>query len=215
MRYYIADQHFYHKNLLKRIDKRPFDTIEEMNQHMIDQWNSKVKDNDEVYILGDFSVGNGEQTSQILRELRGIKYLIVGNYDKMYLNDPNFNLRLFKWVAPYAEVREKNHAMVCLSHYPMMSYNGQYRYDEENSYATFMLYGHTHCTSDESRIRNYQINTMSTEAGYKSMKLPCNLINCFCMFSDYVPLTLEEWVSVRNSQLIIQDRINKRLGNIN
>ena len=24
--------------------------------------------------------------------------------------------------------------------------------------------------------------------------VPCQMINCFCMYSDYTPLTLEEWV---------------------
>lgn len=24
--------------------------------------------------------------------------------------------------------------------------------------------------------------------------IPCQMINCFCMFSDYVPLTLDEWI---------------------
>ncbi|MBO4782059.1 MAG: hypothetical protein J5522_06645, partial [Lachnospiraceae bacterium] len=26
--------------------------------------------------------------------------------------------------------------------------------------------------------------------------IPCQMINCFCMFSDYVPLTLTEWIKV-------------------
>ena len=26
--------------------------------------------------------------------------------------------------------------------------------------------------------------------------VPCNMINCFCMFSDYKPLTLSEWIEV-------------------
>ena len=26
--------------------------------------------------------------------------------------------------------------------------------------------------------------------------IPCRMINGFCMFSDYVPLTLDEWIEV-------------------
>lgn len=26
--------------------------------------------------------------------------------------------------------------------------------------------------------------------------IPCNMINCFCMFSDYVPLSLDDWIRV-------------------
>ena len=28
----------------------------------------------------------------------------------------------------------------------------------------------------------------------KAQPIPCQMINCFCMYSDYTPLTLEEWV---------------------
>ena len=26
--------------------------------------------------------------------------------------------------------------------------------------------------------------------------IPCNMINCFCMFSDYQPMTLDEWIEI-------------------
>ena len=30
----------------------------------------------------------------------------------------------------------------------------------------------------------------------KMVNIPCQMINCFCMFSDYIPLTLDEWIEV-------------------
>lgn len=27
-----------------------------------------------------------------------------------------------------------------------------------------------------------------------TQNIPCHMINCFCMFSDYQPLTLDEWI---------------------
>lgn len=53
MNYYIADMHFGHDNI-RRLSNRPFKTIEEMDRTIIDNWNSRVSDNDDVYILGDF-----------------------------------------------------------------------------------------------------------------------------------------------------------------
>lgn len=41
MRYYIADCHFYHKNLLTEMDNRGFDTVEQMNEVMLEKWNKK------------------------------------------------------------------------------------------------------------------------------------------------------------------------------
>ena len=61
MRYFIFDLHFYHEALNKRMDKRGFISVKEMNEYMIDRWNSRVRNKkDEVVILGDFSVLCGQ-----------------------------------------------------------------------------------------------------------------------------------------------------------
>lgn len=37
--------------------------------------------------------------------------------------------------------------------------------------------------------------TMRKSAHQKTAQpVPCQMINCFCVYSDYTPLTLEEWV---------------------
>ena len=51
MRYYIADTHFFHRSLNEKMDQRGFEDIEQMNEYMIDQWNSKVRKNDEVVVF--------------------------------------------------------------------------------------------------------------------------------------------------------------------
>ena len=60
MRYYIADCHFFHESLNYQMDCRGFANAEEMNNYMIEQWNKKVRWNDEVVILGDFSLGKAD-----------------------------------------------------------------------------------------------------------------------------------------------------------
>lgn len=83
--YYIADCHFYHKNLLTEMDNRDFESVEQMNEAMIEKWNKKVHARDEVVILGDLSLGNGKETNEILCRLKGRLYLIRGNHDERYL----------------------------------------------------------------------------------------------------------------------------------
>lgn len=78
MRYYIADNHFFHRALNTKMDKRGFKSVEEMNDYMIQQWNLKVKKNDEVILLGDFSWGSWKDTKSVLDQLKGKKYLIKG-----------------------------------------------------------------------------------------------------------------------------------------
>ena len=53
-----------------------------MEQTLINNWNSRITKNDEVYILGDMFWYN-EEAPRILSELKGRKYLILGNHDRI------------------------------------------------------------------------------------------------------------------------------------
>ena len=205
MRYYISDLHFFHSSMNDRMDCRGFENVEAMNEYMIQQWNSRVRHGDEVVVLGDFSVARGKETNEILRRLKGKKYLIAGNHDK-FLKDKDFDSSLFKWIRPYAELND-NKRLAVLSHYPIMCYNGQYRLTEDGKPKAYMLYGHLHDTWDEECVRDYvnkihnHLNLLGRRDNKKLMPMPCEMINCFCMYSDYVPLTLDEWIEIRKAQL--------------
>ena len=194
---YIADCHFYHRRLNTEMDRRDFACVEEMNDHMIRQWNAKVHPNDTVYILGDFSMADGFQTSGVLRSLHGKKHLILGNHDERYLKDKHFEDALLQSVQPYLEIRDRGRAVI-LSHYPVFCYKGQYRRDKQGNALTYMLYGHVHNTHDERLIHRFIMETRSTSVMSRHATapetIPCNMINCFCMFSDYQPMTLDEWI---------------------
>lgn len=202
MRYYIADLHFGHRGLLQRMDKRGFPDVETMNQYMIHQWNSRVRRNDEVVILGDFCFGSGTAANEIAKQLNGNKYLILGNHDK-FVADKAFEQSLFKWIKPYEELKD-NKRKVILSHYYMPTYNGQFRRDENDNPTTWMLYGHVHNTLDQKIIDECQDiirNSKRRARGYEELKpVPSQAINCFCMFSDYIPLTLDEWIDVEKTR---------------
>lgn len=83
MNYIIADTHFHHKKILEYED-RPFDTVEQMNEHIIRRWNQTVKKRDIIFHLGDVSFGNKEQTKKIMDRLNGRKRLIMGNHDRSH-----------------------------------------------------------------------------------------------------------------------------------
>jgi calcineurin-like phosphoesterase family protein len=91
MRYYTADLHFWHRRMNQYMDKRGFESVEDMNEYMISQWNLKVRKKDEVFILGDLCISTkAEAANAILERLNGRKYLIIGNHDK-YIIDKEFN----------------------------------------------------------------------------------------------------------------------------
>lgn len=200
MRYYISDLHFFHSRLNTNMDKRGFESLDTMHEYMIKQWNKKVRKNDEVIVLGDLSIGKWEETKEILDKLNGKIYLIKGNHDK-WVNDKNADLSRFEFVKDYAEMND-NKRKVILSHYPILFYNGQYRVDESGNPKVYMLYGHVHNTMDLKLIDDYQRQTRNTLRTSRNTEtpspIPSNAINCFCMFSDYTPLTLDEWIELNN-----------------
>lgn len=195
---YIADQHFYHNRLCQEMDQRGFSGYEEMNAHMIRQWNNKVNPRDDVYILGDFSITKGEATNKVLSQLKGKKHLIIGNHDK-YLQDKAFDRTLFRSISPYQEIRDHGRTVI-LCHYPIFCYPGQYRRDKNGNPLVFMLYGHTHNTHDEALVNSFITMTRQTVASSRhrpnAEPIPCNMINCFGMFSEYQPMTLDEWIQI-------------------
>lgn len=80
-RFHISDTHFGHKGILTFESVkpyRPFDDIEEHNEHLVQNWNSVVRDHDIVYHHGDFAFSS---QFQFLARLRGKIILIGGNHD--------------------------------------------------------------------------------------------------------------------------------------
>lgn len=203
MRYYISDLHFFHANMNTEMDRRGFDGVEEMNAYMMRKWNGKVRRNDEVVIIGDLSWGNARQTNELLTQLNGRLYLITGNHDR-FVHQSQFDANRFTWIKPYEELAD-NKRKVVLCHYPIMCYNGQYRVDAKGNPKTYMLHGHVHDTQDQRLLeqfqeitRNTKIRSISGEERY----IPCNMINCFCIYSDYEPLTLDEWIALNKKRSI-------------
>ena len=115
MRYYIADTHFFHENLNTRMDCRGFENGEAMNRYMLDKWNQKVRKQDEVVILGDFSWGSPRDTENLLSQLHGRLCLVQGNHDKNLMKK-EYLRRRFEWIRPYTELYD-NRRKVILCHY--------------------------------------------------------------------------------------------------
>lgn len=68
--FFISDLHFGHKNALA-YDNRPFTSIEEHDKILIDNWNSVVNIDDDVWVLGDISWHNATKTIGLLSQLNG------------------------------------------------------------------------------------------------------------------------------------------------
>ena len=72
--WFSADEHFGSQRALE-LCKRPFDTVETMDAHMVKQWNLHVLSSDTTYVLGDFG------TYARMSKLNGRIVLLLGNYE--------------------------------------------------------------------------------------------------------------------------------------
>lgn len=80
MIFFTSDTHFNHANVIEFCD-RPYDSVEQMNEDMVDKWNSVVGPNDIVYHLGDVGLGNASKYEKYIRALNGYRVLVIGNHD--------------------------------------------------------------------------------------------------------------------------------------
>jgi calcineurin-like phosphoesterase family protein len=138
MSWFTSDHHFGHAGIIRACN-RPFGSTEEMDAHMIQQWNARVRDGDEVWYLGDFSWERPEKAANVLSRLNGTKHLVAGNHDSAAVR------ALPGWasVQDYAEITVLKTRIV-LSHYAMRTWNGIHR-------GALQLYGHSHGTLAGSR----------------------------------------------------------------
>ena len=137
MVYFTSDLHFGHKNVISMCN-RPFETVDQMNETLIKNWNSVVSEMDEIYILGDITLHRSwNHIAKYLRDLNGKKSLIKGNHDK-WLYDKKCDRSYFDIIVPYHELDIEGRKLV-LCHYPIADWNGKYR-------GSIHLHGHVHST---------------------------------------------------------------------
>ena len=180
--FYIADLHIGHENIL-RLDNRPFSDLNEMHRAMIDNWNSAVRGDDTVYILGDFCWGKEEMWLQCVSVLAGKKVLVLGNHDLKQFSP--ILKRQFQEIVCYKEISDSGKHII-MSHYAIPFHKADYNPD------CYMLYGHVHTTRENDMLNQLRdsIRASCTEKGHAIG----NFINVGCMmpWMDYTPRTLDE-----------------------
>lgn len=133
--FFTSDLHFFHENVIKFCN-RPFGSVDHMNASLIDNWNLVVGEQDHVWFLGDFSFGKPEPTADVLRQLKGIKHLVVGNHDRKGRAQKLFNTHWeehFVDKHDYFRLKVNGHKFV-LCHFPFSSWERGY----------INLHGHHH-----------------------------------------------------------------------
>lgn len=168
MLYFISDTHFNHNRSFV-YTPRGFNSIEEMSETIITNWNNKITNEDDVYVLGDFFLGNDfEYITNTLNRLNGKIHIIIGNHDtdkkiELYGNTSNiFDIQ-------YATMIKYNKRLFYLSHYP--TFTSTLTTNPDN--AIINLFGHTHSEDKFYEDRPYMYN------------VACDAHNC-------TPVSIEE-----------------------
>ena len=119
---------------------RGFDSVYDMNEAIINNWNSIVKPEDNVYILGDLMLGDNEAGIKLIKQLKGNIHIILGNHD----SDPRIELyntcsNVVETV--YATLLKYDGYTFYLSHFPALTSNVG---DKGLKRRIINLCGHTH-----------------------------------------------------------------------
>lgn len=174
MKYYISDLHIGH-NAILAFDGRPFASLDEMKETIIQNWNSVVGREDEVYVLGDFFWSN-EDAAETLPRLNGRKYLILGNHDRIN----SMMKQHYLWIKEYAEIKDTGrHVVLC--HYPIAHWHNA-------DHGFIHLYGHIHNSGRDSRPFNEYVESIKK----RDIPYECYNVGCMMPYMGYTPRTLDE-----------------------
>ena len=136
--FFTSDSHANHFNIIGSCN-RPFKDENEMNEALIEKWNSVVDEDSIVFHLGDFAWGGYIKWKLFRDALNGHIVLIKGNHDDKNLTTTG-EKEFFDFVAYQMKIRIGNRA-VYLNHYPFLCYAGTYRDPKDQVWA---LHGHIH-----------------------------------------------------------------------
>jgi calcineurin-like phosphoesterase family protein len=146
MIWFTADTHFGHENIIKYCNRQwlgnLFQSVEEMDEQIIANWNYRINKDDVVYHLGDFSFKNEKTLDHYLYRLNGKIWLVRGGHDKYYAP----RIGKFNLASPILELGKEYLSIlggvdigvpIVLCHYAM-------RVWEKSHFNSYHLYGHSH-----------------------------------------------------------------------
>lgn len=167
--FFTSDTHFYHKNVIEYCN-RPWASVEEMNEGLIERWNAKVTQEDIVFHLGDVAFCGTDRLKPIMDRLNGTEILVKGNHDRsdtaMLASGFSYVMKSLDLLLPLEFDESKFGTAIYLHHQPILDFA------ETSSYQNcrYHFCGHVH----------------------NKWKRQGNIINVGVDVWNYEPVTLEE-----------------------
>lgn len=171
--HFISDFHFGHRKIIEYAH-RPFSSVDEMNETMIEKYNSTVGPNDPVMIVGDLAFGGPENFTKFARRLNGVKTLIRGNHDKSISDAEATNAGFVE--VTYSKIMTFGKLKIGVAHFPFRKMGEMPgKYDISPNDCDVLVHGHVH--------QHWKVNKHS------SGKL---MINVSVEAIEYKPITLDD-----------------------
>lgn len=142
--FFTSDTHYNHRNIVKGLSRwsntdkcRNFNSLQEHNDCLVNNFNSVLGPDDVLYHLGDWSFGGSRYVREFRERLNcRTVHLIYGNHDTTIEKTPELQ-DLFTSVQHYKKIDAGDGIGVVLSHYAMRVWHHQGR-------GVWMLHGHSH-----------------------------------------------------------------------
>lgn len=127
MYYFTADLHLDHSNIIKHCS-RPFSSVDEMNETLIQNWNEVIQVNDIVVVVGDFTLHSNREVveKKFVNHLKGNKIFLKGDHDH--------------WLGKKARriyQKKIGDVFIVACHWPMRSW-------KQSHHGSIQIHGHWH-----------------------------------------------------------------------
>lgn len=152
MIWFTSDLHLNHnKDFIYKA--RGFNSVKAMNWTILFNLKKRVNPEDDLYILGDITLGELDDAKLYLSLIPGRVHFIIGNHDS------NMRIKYYEelgWINEgYATIVRKGKWRFYLSHYPTLTAN----FDDNNRHLPLInLFGHTHQTNTFWNDNEYMVN---------------------------------------------------------
>lgn len=206
--WFTSDTHFGHKNIVRGCSEwknktscRPFDTLKDHDNTIIDNINKYVKRNDILYHLGDFSMG-GKENVWKYRDMINCNniHLCTGNHDIHIIKNSSIMSRdkkakeLFSTVQPiiYKKIGKTN---IVMCHYAFRTW-------DKGNHGSFQLHGHSHNSLPTyEKLLQIADDRQLYKTGDFYKQLDVGLESAYELIGEWRPFHIEDIRHIMNNRI--------------
>lgn len=177
--FFTGCTHINHDRIIE-LCQRPFQSIDEHDNYLINQINITVNKNDRLYLLGDIGAfKNINETKDFRKKINCSDVrLVIGNHDPLSMTAYKGIFQQAGDILEYVFGTEKFQRII-MCHYSMLVWNQSFR-------GSYHCYSHTHA----------KIESLCDQIMPQRRSLDVGVDNAARLFGEYRPFSLDEIISL-------------------